>query len=209
MQFIVVANDDLAPLGRQLAHALSVQKDHTGAFWTVKHYRDNEAQLGGKQPVIFLGDNEVANSYVDVLPQRFRAFGAKCAFEAAKAVLIAEEPESVSQKDIERLTEAVKGNQQELRQRAARAAARAAAAGAAAAAAGAGAGAAAGASLLAIGVAVTLWPTVVMGPAAWALLRYLSARKRKAEYRRLQYQYVLSRFLKDEFETYLGGIEGH
>ena len=68
MQFIIVANDDLTPMGRQLAHALSMQPSHSGALWTVKHYRDNEAQLDGKQPVIFLGDNEVARSYVAVLP---------------------------------------------------------------------------------------------------------------------------------------------
>ena len=59
MQFIIVADDDLAPLGRQIAHALSNQKTHSGAFWSVKHYKDNEAQLDGKQPVIFLGDHEL------------------------------------------------------------------------------------------------------------------------------------------------------
>jgi hypothetical protein len=52
MQFIIVADDDLARLGRQLAHLLSLRKERSAAFWTVKHYKDNEAQIVGKQPLI-------------------------------------------------------------------------------------------------------------------------------------------------------------
>ena len=33
MQFIIVADKDLAPFGRQLAHNLSEQEHHDGAFW--------------------------------------------------------------------------------------------------------------------------------------------------------------------------------
>ena len=32
VQFIIVADKDLAPFGRQLAHNLSEQEDHDGAF---------------------------------------------------------------------------------------------------------------------------------------------------------------------------------
>jgi hypothetical protein len=198
MQFIIVANDDLAPLGRQLAHALSVQKTHSGAFWTVKHYKDNEAQLDGKQPVVFLGDNEVAKSYVDVLPERFRGFGTKCSFEGAKAVLVADEPEDVGHEDIASLKRAVEGNQEELRRRAASAAAASAT----------GAVGAMGASAFAFAIGVVLWAPVLVGGIAYLVHRFMSARKRKQEYRMLQYEYALSRFLKDEFEAYVGGVEG-
>ncbi|MCK9521481.1 MAG: hypothetical protein M0R76_00355 [Proteobacteria bacterium] len=198
MQFIIVASDDLAPLGRQLAHALSVQKTHSGAFWTVKHYKDNEAQLDGKQPVVFLGDNEVAKSYVDVLPERFRGFGTKCSFEGAKAVLIADEPDDVSHEDIASLKRAVEGNQEELRRRAASAAAASAT----------GAVGAMGASAVASAIGVVLWAPVLVGVVAYLVHRFMSARKRKQEYRKLQYEYALSRFLKDEFEAYVSGVEG-
>jgi len=198
MQFIIVANDDLAPLGRQFAHALSVQKTHSGAFWTIKHYKDNEAQLDGKQPVVFLGDNEVAKSYVDVLPERFRGFGTRCSYEGAKAVLVADEPEDVSHEDIASLKKAVEGNQEELRRRAASAAAASAT----------GAAGAVGASAVASAVGAVLWAPVLAGLIAYAIHRFMSARKRKQQYRKLQYEYALSRFLKDEFETYVGGIEG-
>ena len=194
MRFIIVANDDLAPLGRQLAHALSVQKTHSGAFWTVKHYKDNESQLDGKQPVVFLGENEVAKSYLDVLPERFRGFGTRCSFEGAKVVLIAEVPDEVSNEDIGTLKRAVDGEQEELRRRASSSAAAAAAG-------------AISASVLASVVAVAIWPTILFG-LPYAIWRLLGQRKRKAEYRKLQYKYVLSRFLKDEFETYIAGVEG-
>ena len=201
MQFIIVANDDLAPLGRQLAHALSVQKTHSGAFWTVKHYKDNESQLDGKQPVLFLGKNDVSDSYLDVLPERFRGFGTRCSFEGAKVVLVAEVPDDVTDEDISTLKRAVEGEQEVLRRRASSSAA-AAAAGAAGA-----AGAALSAAVLGSVVAVAIWPTILLG-LPYAIWRLLSKRKRKAEYRKLQYQYVLSRFLKDEFEAYIGGVEG-
>ena len=192
MQFIIVADNDLAPLGRQIAHALSNQKTHSGAFWSVKHYKDNEAQLGGKQPVIFLGDHELTESYVDVLPERFRGYGARCHHEGAKAVLVAETPSEVSLGDLKELQAALDQSQDELRRRAE-----------AAEAAGAVAGAA-----VALGVGVALWGYGLAGLIARAIKKYLSARKRRQEYNKLQYDYLLARFLVEEFEAYVTGIEG-
>lgn len=204
MQFIIVANDDLAALARRLAHALSMQKTHSGAFWTVKHYRDNEAQLDGKQPVVFLGDNEVAKSYVDILPERFRGFGTRCSYEGAKAALIADEPDDVTDEDIASLKRGVEGNQEELRRRAA----------------SSGAGSAAGlVGLVALGwltgsifMAAMLYGlgTLAYGLVAlpFGISKEIRARRRKQEYRKLQYEYALSRFLKDEFEKFVGGLEG-
>lgn len=191
MQFIIVADEDLAPLGRQIAHALSNQKTHSGAFWSVKHYKDNEAQLDGKQPVIFLGDHELTQSYVDVLPERFRGYGARCHHEGSKAVLVADTPSDVSLGDLKELEAALGQSQDELRRRAE-----------AAEAAGAGAGAF---GLFASAVGVALLPG---GLIAWAIKKYLSARKRRQEYSKLQYDYLLARFLVEEFEAYVTGIEG-
>lgn len=191
MDFIIVANDDLAPMGRQLAHALSKLKGNSGAFWTVKYYKDNEPQIKSRQPVIFLGDNEVANSYVGVLPECFRAFGTKCLFEGAKALLLAEDPDEVSHDDIASLTRAVEGNREELRSRAASAAS--------------GTGAERDADASAFESALLLGPAGVL---TYFIRQFMSARKRKQTYRKLQYEYALSRFLKDEFEAFIGGVEG-
>ena len=196
MQFIIVADDDLAPLGRQIAHALSNQKTHSGAFWSVKHYKDNEAQLDGKQPVIFLGDHELTESYVDVLPKRFRGYGARCHYEGSKAVLVAETPSDVSLGDLKKLQAALDQSQDELRRRAE-----------AADAAGAGA-AAGGAEAVASAVGVALWGYGLAGLIEWAIKKYLSARKRRQENSKLQYDYLLARFLVEEFEAYVNGIEG-
>jgi hypothetical protein len=198
MQFIIVANDDLAPLGRQLAHALSIQKTHSGAFWTVKHYKDNEAQVDGKQPVVFLGDSEVAKSYVDVLPERFREFGTKCSFEGAKAVLIVDDPNDINHENIASLRRAVGDNQDELRRRAKSAAAASAT----------GVDGSVGASAVASVVGLILWAPVFVGVIGYVVHRLMGARNRRKEYRKLQYEYVLSRFLKDEFEAYVGGVDG-
>jgi hypothetical protein len=195
MDFVVVANDDLATLGRQLAHALSVQKNHSGAFWSVKHYKDNEAQLGGKQPVIFLGDNEIANSYVDVLPERFSSFGVKCVFEGAKAVLVADEPEDVSTEELQRLKLALENNQKELHNLAASARSEKASE------------ATMGETALQFKIFADLVTASFFGAAVdYLILRFWTARKRKQEYRKLQYDYALTCFLKDGFENFIGGI---
>lgn len=191
MDFIIVANDDLAPMGRQLAHALSKLKGNSGAFWTVKYYKDNEPQIKSRQPVIFLGDNEVANSYVGVLPERFRGFGTTCSFEGAKAILLAKEPSDVSREDMAGLTRAVEGNREELRNRAASAAS--------------GIGAEGNADAFMINFYRAFDP---LGIAEFFIRRFMSAQKRKRDYRKLQYDYALSRFLKDEFEAFIGGVEG-
>jgi hypothetical protein len=192
MQLIIVAIEELAPLGRLLAHAVSVQKTHSAAFWTVKHYKDNELTVVGKQPVVFLGDNEVSKSYADVFPERFSDFGAKCSFEGPRAVLIADEPDEVSPEDIASLKRAVKDNQDELRRRAAASSAASATL--------------ADEDMSSYAVAAIHWPAV--GVIAYVVYRFMSARKRKREYRKLQYEYAVSRFLKDEFEAYVRGVEG-
>lgn len=193
MQFIIVANDDLAPLGRQLAHALSVQKTHSGAFWSVKHYKDNEAQLDGKQPVVFLGDNEMSKSYVDVLPERFRGFGTRCFFEGAKAVLTAEDPGYVSREDLASLRNAVEETGKALSAKPP------------------------GATIEWDKFFKQTWLLLATPPYLfWAPLwvpllttKHLSSIKSiKSEYKKLQHMYVLARFLREEFETFVGGVEG-
>lgn len=193
MRFIIVADEELAHLGRQLAHAFSNQKAHTGAFWSVKHYKDNEAQLDGKQPVIFLGDHALTKSYVNVLPERFRRYGTRCHHEGSKAVLIADTPSEVSITDLKELQAALDQSQEVLRRR------------------GEAARAEEGAEYVtagafASGVGLALWASG-WGLIVWAIMKHLSAKKRRQEYSTLQYNYLLARFLVDEFERYVTGIE--
>ncbi|MDE0027188.1 MAG: hypothetical protein OXP69_22475 [Spirochaetaceae bacterium] len=181
MQFIIVADKDLAPFGRQLAHSLSEQEDHDGGFWTIRHYIDNEAHIRGDQPVIFLGDNEVTKSFQDVLPQRFAAEGTKCWYGGTKAILTAKTPVIVSREEVDRLKTLVKAQQEELRKR---------------------------------NVVVTAGLVAVLGVAlgaigigGYVIYRLVSAQKRRVqEYRRLQYQYAMTRFAMDELDEYVRGM---
>ena len=111
MQIIIVADNDLADVGRRMAHVISLEGDCDAAFWTLKHYRDNEAQLMGKQPVIFLGDNDITKSYMEVIPERFGAFQTKCRHAGGKAILIANTPTLVSRDDINKIKRCKQGTQ--------------------------------------------------------------------------------------------------
>ena len=178
MQFIIVADKDLAPFGRQLAHNLSVHEAHDGAFWTIQHYLDNEAQIRGDQPVIFLGDNEVTKSLKDVLPERFAAEGTKCWYGGTKAILIGTTPTMVSREDVERLKAVVKTQQEELRNRK---------------------------TAVTVGVVAVLGVALgAIGIGGYIIYRFVSAQKRRfQDYRKLQYQYALSRFARSELEAYV------
>ncbi len=193
MQFIIVSNDKLAPLARRLAHALSIQAAHTGTYWTVSYYKDNEATLGGSQPVIFLGKSEIADSYIYVLPEAFRRFGARCHFEGSKALLIAETPMTITRSDLDQIQEAVLQNELRLQSRG-EAATRS--------------GDADSASNVGAVAGLAVFPISPLAALAWPVKKILSAQARRKEYHELQYDYLLSRFLDEGFESYVGGVEG-
>lgn len=207
MQFIIVAEEDLAPLGRQLAHALSLHEEHSGTYWALKHYEDNEASLA-KQPVIFLGDSDIASSYTEVLPVRFEGYGTTCSYEGAKAVLIVDNPESVSVEELARFGRVVEGRAEELRHIAATAIEKTPdEAGAPQASTDGGTDG----SVAPIGVRVALAVQPVFEAGRGAVdfvVRALNSRKRRRAYERLQYRYVLDRFLKEEFESFVDGVDG-
>lgn len=209
VQIIIVAEDSLAPLGRQLAHALSLHEEHSGTYWTLKHYADNEASLG-KQPVIFIGESGVSKSYTEIFPIRFSSYGTTCWFEGAKAVLSVDNPVNVSVEDLRSFERVVVGRAEELRHIAEIAALEA--------------GdeflgdasrqpttSATVASSMPIGaqISLALQPVFEAGKGAVEfIVRKLNSGKRKRAYLRLQYRYVLDRFLKDEFEAFVGSVDG-
>lgn len=207
MQFIIVATDELAPLGRQLAHALTLHAEHSGTYWSLKHYEDNEASLG-KQPVIFLGDSKVARTYVDVLPEQFAGYGTICYFEGPKAVLLVEKPTTVSVDDLARFGRVVKGRAEELRhigettapddptpgtdlERTDHA------------------DIPTGLTPPGISIALALQPVFNASRGAIQfVLRAVNTGNRRREYNRLQYRYILDRFLAEQFDTFLSGVDG-
>lgn len=211
VQFIIVAADDLAPLGRQLAHALSLHEEHSGTYWTLKHYEDNEATLA-KQPVIFLGESKVAKSYTEVLPVRFADYGTTCWFEGAKAVLFVDDPDSVSVDDLARFERVVEGRAEELRHIAETTTAAEVEGEASGEAVQPEAASVAVASETPVGVRVALAVQPVFEAGKGAVdfvVRAVNSGKRKRAYLRLQYRYVLDRFLKDEFEDFVAGVDGN
>ena len=210
MSIIVVTDDGDAPVGRRLVHAISMQNLHTASLWTVTRYKDNEATLEGKQPVIFLGDNELANSLVGALPERFRGHGTRCFYEGSKAVLVADTPSSVSDDELGILVRAVEANLDELRRSysSSTGVAAATAGGLVAAGVGVAVTAAAGGVMGASATVPLLWPIVLGVGATFLLSRHLRGRKRRRVYRECQLEYAYSRFLNDELAGFVEGIEG-
>jgi hypothetical protein len=210
VQFIIVAEDNLAPLGRQLAHALSLHEEHSGTYWTLKHYADNEASLG-KQPVIFLGENSVSKSYSDILPMRFSDYGTTCWFEGPKAVLFADNHDNVSVEDFARFERVVVGRAEELRH-IAQTAALDIEGDIVEEESGQSTTPVSIASIAPVGVrmALAVQPVFEAGKGAVEfIVRALHSGKRRRAYLRLQYRYVLDRFLKDEFEPFVAGVDGN
>ncbi len=203
MQFIVVASEDLAGVARQFLHNLSLRSGHSGAFWPLTRYADNEAQLNSKQPVIFLGEDEISGCYIDMLPERFRGYGARCCFGGTKAVLVVDTPDWVSPSDLRHLRNKVQGVSSSDDAYAGDDFSRGFQYSRAATAASAGVlGGVLGLGLLgAVAVPVAAWI------AAPGLYEGFSSYKWKEEYRQLQFQYVLQRFLEEEFDAFVGGIE--
>ena len=202
MQFIIVADKKLAPFGRKLAHALSNQKTHAASFWSVERYKDNEFTINAKQPVIFLGDHELTQSYIEFLPKRFQRFGVRCHHEGSKAVLVVDPPSVEDLLDFEGLVAAlgkfVKTVDERRRLLEADAVRRRTEEGAITSAVG-------GLIYLALRYFESNLSKHVGLGATYFLLD--STAKRQRKYRELQYDYLLARFLLEEFEAYVTGIE--
>lgn len=55
---IIVTTDSHAEIARRLAHDISKKPEHEATYWSIKHYKDNEASLGNKNYLIFIGDKD-------------------------------------------------------------------------------------------------------------------------------------------------------
>jgi len=206
MQFIIVATDELAPVGRQLAHALSLHEEHSGTYWSLKYYEDNEASLA-KQPVIFLGNSKVAQTYSEVLPQRFCDYGTTCLFEGSKAVLLVATPNAVSVSELARFSRVVEGRAEELRHIAETTVVEEPGHALAPI---EKPGTTAGVTPPGVRIAVALQPVFNASRGAIQfIVRTVNSRNRRRAFNRLQYRYVLDRFLTDEFNDFIAAVDGH
>lgn len=193
MKFIIVANRAYADLARQLTRVLSMRREYTASYWSVADYKANEAQLDGKQPVIFIGDNELSRPLVDVLPERLRGYGTACFHGGAVAILRADTPGNVSAEDLAELKAAIEDSELEVKQRSATA------------------GDDKPADTLGLGLLAALYFVPLAFPAAaigLLLGKFGGLKAKEREYHQLQYKYLITRFLADEFDDYAANTGG-
>lgn len=184
MHFIVVSNEEIAPLARKLTHGISMLPEHSASFWTEKHYKNNESTLGGKQRVVFLGENEISKSYVNILKERFSAYGANCYWEGAKALLTAQPPDSIDNSDISSFKRIVKNKRDEIAKSEMD-------------------NKSAGGNIMSKGWILLLFPFGIFatlgGGIGYLVSRYILNKQRQKTYNQLQLEYVLMRFFDEEF----------
>jgi len=114
MQFCIVASEDHAPLARRLSHGISKMPEHSAFYWSEKQYKDNELKISKNVRLIFAGENEFSKSYATILPEKFSAYGTSCYWEDNKALLLAKVPTIVTKNEIESLGRIAKAKRDEI-----------------------------------------------------------------------------------------------
>ncbi|HIJ88046.1 MAG TPA: hypothetical protein HPP97_10270 [Desulfuromonadales bacterium] len=87
---IIVAPEQYQDLARKITHEISKQPGFTAAYWTIKHYADNEFQLTGNQYVVLMGnsdENRFTKDYLQVINNLKNFAGAFYGYDGAKAVI--------------------------------------------------------------------------------------------------------------------------
>ncbi|MFO0794184.1 MAG: hypothetical protein U0586_08960 [Candidatus Brocadiaceae bacterium] len=87
---IVVADEDLKKLGRELVHSISKTKAAKASLYTPKQYTDNEHQITGAQYVIFLGKNKVSEDFIPLIPKKYENHGVVWGYDDTKAIIYIE-----------------------------------------------------------------------------------------------------------------------
>ena len=92
-EIIVVAPEQYKALARKLAHEISRAPGCNGAVWTIKHYEENEFQLGGNRYAILMGNSEenpVTKDFLPLITNLSNQAGACFGFDGSKAVVFGE-----------------------------------------------------------------------------------------------------------------------
>jgi len=201
MQFVVVGEMKNSEICRGLVQAISVKQNHSAAFWTEKHYLDNESQLGGKQPVIFVGRNKASKDFERILPKKSSNFGTSCHYEGARALLVWDEPEFVSKEDCEKFKKAVEKEKKtlEMKIEADISAGQVVAGGAAVA--GGVALAAGGTAAILAALVVGGWPLLIGGAIAVASWLF-GSKNYSGVFKKAQPSFAVADFLNNHFDAY-------
>ncbi len=189
---LVVPAAELEKQGRQLAHAISQVDGQKAAMWTAAHYLNNEPQISGSQPVIFLGPTQPAQDLAEVMPVGFEAKGVSCHVEGHRAVILATLPETQDPQELRAFQGELEGATRAVLDKAAHDVAKpTVAAGAAAA----------------LAVMLPLTPTMIVAlglPAAavwYKRLKDLKAARRRVT--QAQYRYGIALFTADHLDSFL------
>ncbi len=92
-EIIIVAPEQYQDLARKITHEISKQPGYNGAYWTIKHYADNEFQLGGNRYVVLMGnpdENRFTKDYLQIISNLQNQAGVCYGFDGVKAVIFGE-----------------------------------------------------------------------------------------------------------------------
>lgn len=92
-EIIIVAPEQYQDLARKITHEISKQPGYNGAYWTIKHYADNEFQLGGNRYVVLMGnpdENRFTKDYLEEIKNLNNHSGACYGYDGPKAVIFGE-----------------------------------------------------------------------------------------------------------------------
>jgi hypothetical protein len=92
-QIIIVAPEQYQDLARKITHEISKQPGFNGAYWTIKHYADNEFITGGKSYVVLMGnsdENRFTKTYLGEIKNLNNHSGACYGYDGSKAVIFGE-----------------------------------------------------------------------------------------------------------------------
>jgi hypothetical protein len=196
---MIVGNKDLMQLARRLSHGISKMSKYSAGPYTFDQFKHSEAGVSGKQPIVFLGLNQIARDYLSELPERFRDYGTKCFFGGALAILEINTPQLINRTELDALKSLVDGYKEEFRNAKEEAGAKRDSEQSSSSDASVGIGMAIGGFL---------WGGISGAIASGlGLFKLVQAYKMSGVYRKLQIEYVLSRFLKEEFNSYIAGVE--
>jgi predicted AlkP superfamily phosphohydrolase/phosphomutase len=90
---IVVAPDKYKAVAREMTHHLSKIEGCNAAYWTIKHFEDNEMQVGAKHWILSIGnenENKLTEDFRGFIKLKHDAGGLCYGYDANKAIIFAD-----------------------------------------------------------------------------------------------------------------------
>jgi hypothetical protein len=83
----VVADDKLRKYAIKLVHAISKNEGFKSSFFTPPKFKSNEAQITGRNRVIFIGKNKVSDAYIELINEKYEKHGVVWGYDGPKAAI--------------------------------------------------------------------------------------------------------------------------